>query len=213
MRCPLCQQEALEPWLHDRRRTYVRCIRCELVVVPSEHHLSAQAEKAEYDLHRNTVSDPGYRRFLRRLFVPFESRLPRGSEVLDFGCGPGPALAAMLTEAGHNCHVFDPYYAHDPTVWSRDYDGISATEVVEHLAAPGREIERLWCHLKPGGWLGIMTKRVRDKEAFGRWHYKNDATHICFFCMSTFHWLAARWGAELVVEGDDVVLLGKRAVR
>ena len=40
-------------------------------------------------------------RFLGRLAEPLVERLDPGASGLDFGCGPGPALAAMLTRRGY----------------------------------------------------------------------------------------------------------------
>jgi len=54
-----------------------------------------------------------------------------------------------------------------------------------------------------------MTKRVLDRQAFSSWHYKNDPTHVCFFSIKTFQWIAARWGADLTVPEKDVVLFTK----
>ena len=65
--------------------------------------------------------------------------------------------------------------------------------------------------LKPGGWLGIMTKRVIDQEAFSRWHYKNDPTQITFFSDQSFRWIAAQYGLALSIVDQDVVLLQKPA--
>ncbi len=185
-----------------------------MVFVPRGQHLSAADEKAVYDRHDNRVDDPGYRRFLGRLFTPLNGRLAAGSRGLDFGCGPGPALARMFDEAGHTVALYDPFYAPDDGVLGTRYDFITLSEVAEHLAAPGAVLDRLWGQLLPGGWLGVMTKRVRDREAFKTWHYILDPTHVCFFSEATFEWLAARWSAmgtpaTLVVAGDDVVLVGK----
>ncbi|WP_143711219.1 methyltransferase domain-containing protein [Shewanella piezotolerans] len=44
--------------------------------------------------------------------------------------------------------------------------------------------------LKPGATLVVMTKRVIDKAAFTQWHYKRDLTHICFYSIETFKWIA-----------------------
>ena len=104
---------------------------------------------------------------------------------------------------------FDPIYAPDSQVFARQYDFITATEVVEHLHSPGLELSRLWSCLPEGSWLGIMTKMVIDRTAFSTWHYKNDMTHVCFFCPLTFQWWAEKYGAKLVFEGNDVVLLKK----
>jgi len=184
------------------------------VFVPPAQHLSAADEKACYDLHDNQPGDPGYRRFLDRLFTPLNQRLAPNSLGLDFGCGPGPALAQMFEEAGHSVALYDPYYAPDESVLSAQYDFITLSEVVEHLAEPGKELDCLWNRLAPGGWLGIMTKRIRDQESFRTWHYIIDPTHIGFFSEATFQWLTEHWSsmgipANLVIAGNDVVLIEK----
>lgn len=211
MYCPLCGTRHNTLFHRDKRRDYLRCSQCALVFVPEAFHLSDEDEKSEYDLHRNDPGDTGYRRFLGRLFEPLQARLGARSQGLDFGSGPGPALSLMLTEAGHTMAVYDRFYADNPEVFTAQYDFITATEVVEHLRKPRAELERLWACLRPGGWLGIMTKLVIDADAFSRWHYKNDMTHIAFFSHDTFAWLARQWGTEAIHIGNDVILLQKPA--
>jgi hypothetical protein len=207
--CPLCQCADVADYFRDRRRPYLQCGQCSLVFVPQEFLLDRAAEKAEYDLHRNDVDDPRYRSFLSRLAHPLVQRLAPGASGLDFGCGPGPALAHMLREAGFDVAVYDSFYVPDESVLEQRYDFICATEVVEHLHRPGPELDRLWSQLRSWGWLGIMTKLVRDAEAFATWHYKNDPTHVCFFSAQTWRWWAQRQGATLSIIGADVILLGK----
>lgn len=178
-----------------------------LVFVPPAWYLDAAAERAEYALHRNSIDDPGYRRFLARLAEPLVARLPAAANGLDFGCGPGPALACMLREQGMQVAVYDPFFFPAREVLDGRYDFITATEVVEHLHRPGEELQRLWQLLRPGGLLGVMTKLVLDREAFARWHYKNDPTHVCFFSRQTWRWWARQQGAELTFIGADVILL------
>jgi len=105
--------------------------------------------------------------------------------------------------------TFDPFYAPEIKPLQHQYDFITASEVLEHLHHPRRELDRLWSCLKPNGSLGIMTKRVIDQEAFSRWHYKNDPTHVCFFSIETFRWLEAHWRAILTISENDVVLFTK----
>lgn len=205
--CPLCGSVDPSPFFRDPDRDYLRCRRCLLVFVHPGQRLSAGAEKREYDLHENSVDDPAYRQFLSRLAIPLQRRLPEGARGLDFGCGPGPALAAMFEESGFNVSLYDIFYYPDKAVLSDTYEFITATEVVEHLYHPGRELDRLWSLLVPGGYLGIMTKLVRDRRAFARWHYKNDATHVCFFSEDTWRWWARRHHALLTRLGADVILL------
>jgi 2-polyprenyl-3-methyl-5-hydroxy-6-metoxy-1,4-benzoquinol methylase len=178
------------------------------VFVPPEWYLSREAELAQYQLHRNDVADVGYRQFLSRLMLPLIAKLTPGACGLDFGCGPGPALAHMLRESGFEVALYDSFFAPDASVLeARSYAFICATEVVEHLHHPGRELERLWSLLQPGGYLGIMTKLVSDKTAFANWHYKNDPTHVCFFSRDTWRWWALEHDASLDIIGADVILL------
>ncbi len=208
-RCPLCGAGGVAPFARDKRREYLRCHRCRLVFVPPAYRLDAAAERVEYELHENDPDDPGYRRFLSRLFDPLVKRLPSGADGLDFGCGPGPALAAMLREAGYRVALYDPIFYPEAAAMAGHYRFITATEVVEHLFAPDRELARLWHCLQPGGVLGVMTKLVRDVEAFASWHYKNDPTHVIFFSRETWVWWAQKNDATLEFVGDDVMLLTK----
>ena len=208
--CRLCRTAGGEPF-HQDNRDYFRCPVCRLVFVPPDQFLSPHKEKAEYDQHNNSSDDPHYRRFLRRLLDPLSECLAPNSYGLDFGSGPGPTLSVMLAEAGHNMEIFDPFYAPKNEVLQQQYDFITATEVLEHLHHPGRELDQLWGCLKPGGLLGIMTKRVIDQQAFSRWHYKSDPTHVCFFSTETFGWLATHWCASWTLPEKDVVLFTKPA--
>lgn len=208
--CPLCDAKDNTLFYQDRHRPYLRCGICQLVYVPSAHYLSPENEKAEYDLHENQVTDAGYRRFLNRLWEPMQNKLQTGDQVLDFGCGPGPALGAMMEEAGMKVSLYDHFYFPNTQVLKTStYEGITSTEVIEHLHQPG-EVFLSWVNmLKAGGWLGIMTKLVKDQAAFAQWHYKNDRTHVCFFSRQTFQWLAQQHGLSLTFYGDDVMIMGK----
>jgi SAM-dependent methyltransferase len=210
LHCPLCGGSQTSPFYTDRRRSYLRCGQCALVFVPAAYWLEREAERAEYDLHQNAVGEPGYEAFLSRLAVPLAARLNAGARGLDFGCGPAPALAHMLEREGFSVSLYDSFYRPDAAALARRYDFICATEVVEHLHRPGAELARLWSLLVPGGCLGVMTKLVRDREAFAGWHYKNDPTHVCFFSQRTWQWWARRQGASLEFIGADVILLGRR---
>tara|TARA_R110002095_G_C4251835_1_gene240258 strand:- start:27015 stop:27626 length:612 start_codon:yes stop_codon:yes gene_type:complete len=194
---------------YQDRRAYFRCPTCQLVFVLPDQFLSPEEEKSQYDHHENSADDPGYRRFLGRLFDPLSQSLSPNSRGLDFGSGPGPTLSVMFEEAGHAMAIYDPFYAPDTSPLQQQYDFITTTEVVEHLHHPRRELDKLWSCLRPNGLLGIMTKRVTDLKAFSNWHYKNDPTHVCFYSIETFQWLAEYWRATLTVPENDVVIFRK----
>lgn len=202
--CPLCAH-ATDTVAEDRRRRYFQCAACALIFADPATHLAAAAEKAVYDLHRNDPADAGYRAFLARLSTPLLTRLRPGMEGLDYGCGPGPALSAMLAGAGMRMTDYDPHYAPDPAALERDYDFVTCTEVVEHFRQPAEDWARLTALLRPGGWLGVMTQLVISRERFRGWQYKNDPTHVAFYSPQTFAWIGARFG--LTVERADTAVL------
>lgn len=200
---------ATKEFYQDRQRDYFVCGRCHIVFVPPEQLLSEAEEKAAYDHHQNSPTDPEYRRFLSRLFLPLKNHIAPGSHGLDFGSGPGPTLSIMFEEIGHTITLYDYFYANNPAALRQSYDFITATEVIEHLHDPATILRQLWVLLKPGGYLGLMTKLVRDKESFATWHYKNDRTHVCFFSRPTLKWLADQWQTEVEFLGNDVMLFHK----
>ena len=207
--CPLCDSPHSHHYHSDKVRDYFQCDRCVLVFADPASRLDAAAEKAIYDLHQNDPGDTGYRRFLSRLTDPLCARLPAGSEGLDFGCGPGPTLGIMLAEAGLQVSNYDPFYADIPALLQRQYHFVTATEVIEHCHRPAREWPLLLSLLKPGGTLALMTKLVIDADAFSRWHYKNDRTHVSFFSRATFDFLAQRDGLNVEFIGNDVIMMQK----
>src|SRR6056297_3887450 len=206
-RCPVCRAPSPADFGTFEGRGYWRCDSCMARGLAPGHFPDAAAERAEYDRHDNRVDDPGYRRFLDRLATPLKARLAPRARGLDYGCGPGPALAAMLREAGHEVAVFDPVYAPDPAPLSGRYDFVTCTEVVEHFHRPADEFDRLGALLRPGGWLAVMTCFQTDDAAFGGWHYRKDPTHVVFYREGTLRQLAAARGWSCEIPCKDVALL------
>lgn len=206
--CPLCGGH-FHLWFRDHWRDYYQCDQCALVQVPEHQRLSAEEEKAHYDLHDNQVNDPAYRHFLSRLTDPLLATIRTPARGLDFGCGPGPALAAMLEENNINMSLYDLYYYPDDQVLHDHYELITATEVLEHLGQPWQVLCKLWSQLAPGGWLGVMTRRLPAHADFDRWHYRRDPTHISFYSEQTFAWLGNQWDSQPQYFGQDVALLQK----
>lgn len=216
--CPLCMVPGASLFHQDRNkrttRPYYRCENCRLVFVPSAYFLSEKEEKAEYDLHENQLDDPGYKRFLNRFWQPVKSRLridrTDKPSVLDFGCGPGPALAEMMAADGCQVALYDHFYFRDESVLKvNHYDLVTSTEVFEHLHDPKGTLEKCISLVRPGGSLGLMTKLVTEQSAFTQWHYKNDLTHVIFFSRETFHWIAQEYRLTLEFADKDVILFDK----
>ncbi|MBW4935899.1 class I SAM-dependent methyltransferase [Marinobacter sp. F4206] len=209
MKCPVCEQGQLVDFQTVRAQHYLRCPACEATVMSESSRLTEAEEKAIYEHHENESGDPGYRRFLTKLAEPLLERLEPGLSGLDFGCGPGPELAAMLTEAGMDMGIYDPFFYPNADALDQRYDFLTCTEVVEHLHHPWKVFRQLDRLLKPGGWLGIMTCFQTDDARFASWHYRRDPTHVVFYREQTLSVIAERLGWELTVPRKDVALFRK----
>ena len=204
--CPLCLSGQTSFFHEDARRLYIRCSNCWLVFVPTGQLPTAAEEKAQYDLHCNNPNDGGYRQFLQRALEPVVKYVTPPASGLDFGCGPGPTLSVMLTEQGYTVADYDPVYFNHTALLDQQYDFVTCTEVIEHVHAPAKIWALLKRLLKTDGLLVIMTKRVISDQAFANWHYKNDPTHVRFYSLQTFEYLAGLLGLSLTVCSDDVVV-------
>lgn len=208
--CPVCRAAALRPFLVVEGKAYHRCDACAATVLDPAHRLAPAAELAHYRQHENDPAEPRYRRFLARLADPLQARLAAGSTILDYGCGPGPALAAMLEEAGHEVSVFDPFFAPDRAPLEGCYDAVTCSEVAEHFHDPAGEFDRLSSLLRRGGLLALMTCFQTEDARFADWHYRRDPTHVVFYRETTLRHLAARRGWTIEVPAKDVAILQKR---
>lgn len=210
--CPVCRASRTLPFCIANGRDYWRCGTCGATFLDPRRRPDAAEEYAHYLHHENDPDDDGYRLFLARLAGPLIERLKPRRRGLDYGCGPGPALAAMLREAGHDVALYDPFFRPDRQALARTYDFISCTETAEHFHRPAEEFDRLDRLLRPGGWLGVMTCFQTDDSRFADWHYVRDPTHVVFYRKETFRHIAAmrRWVCEFPAK--DVVLLRKPAL-
>lgn len=208
--CPLCGQAAVRHLSRVRGVDFGQCGHCGLMQRDPAQWPDAESERAYYQLHRNAPDDPGYRRFLQPLFDALQPRLAADAHGLDFGCGNGSALAAMLREAGHAVALYDPLFAPDSACLDRRYDFITASEVFEHLHRPAEALAQLDRLLRPGGWLGVMTGTPPPAaEDLPQWHYLRDPTHVLFYPERTMAWIATRFGWRVELPARHVTLFYK----
>jgi SAM-dependent methyltransferase len=205
--CPVCRSDAVEAFLRDGAKDYWRCGLCEARFLDARQHPPRDEEYAHYLHHENDPQDPGYRRFLSKLADPLLLRLPPASEGLDYGCGPGPALAAMLREAGHSMALYDPFFQPDRAPLGRSYDFVTCTETAEHFHFPAQEFDRLMALVRPGGWLAVMTCFQTDDSRFRDWHYRHDPTHVVFYREATFRHIASSRSWSLEAPVKDIALM------
>ncbi len=208
--CPLCREVNSSSAITLNGKVYHLCPRCSLLFLNPIHHLAPAEEKQRYDLHNNDPDDPRYRAFLNQLVTPLLPYLRSGARGLDYGCGPGPALAQMMRARGFKMNIYDPFYAPYDTALSQQYDFITATEVVEHMHDPGVDFTRLYTTLKKGGVLGIMTRFRPDiSSELSSWHYLRDDTHVSFYNESTFKYISYLWNLKILEIGNNIAIFRK----
>jgi len=193
--------------------SYWRCSACRATFLDPSQRLPVDEEHARYRQHRNDPVDANYRLFLSKLADPLLQRLSPQRKGLDYGCGPGPALACMLGEAGHRVSLFDPFFFPDPKALEDHYDFITCTETIEHFRQPAEEFARFDRMLHPGGWLALMTSFQTDDDSFASWHYRRDPTHVVFYREETLRHIAGRLGWKCEIPRKDIVLMKKHEVQ
>ena len=211
--CPLCTCVETQLFYRSRlknlERDYLSCYSCKLIFVPARFHLSPTDAKDRYLQHNNDPDDPRYREFLSRLRDELTPRLHRGSKGIDYGSGPGPALATMLRQDGFDMRTYDLFFQPDRSVLSEHYYFVTCTETAEHFAAPRREFQTLDSILEPGGWIGLMTSMLNAPSCFPDWYYRRDPTHIAFYSESTMRSIARMFGWEVFFPRENVTLFRK----
>ncbi|MBZ0270862.1 class I SAM-dependent methyltransferase [bacterium] len=210
--CIVCASTRVTPFARVDGYDYFRCARCVATFLDPARRLSIEAERERYRRHRNDPADAGYRRHMARLADPLCARLSPGSAGLDYGCGPGPALAQMLREAGHEVRVFDPYFVPDADALAATYDFVTCTETIEHFHRPAEEFARLDRLLRPGGLLAVMTCFQTDDANFADWTYRRDPTHVVFYREVTLGRVAERFGWVCEFPAKDVAIMRKQEI-
>lgn len=195
--CPLCLNARSSRVASAHGRRFFRCPACALTFVHPDDRPSPAAEVAHYRTHENAVDDPRYRSFLSRLAEPLIERLPAGASGLDYGSGPAPALAQMLTERGFPTAAFDPFFAPDAALLGGAYDFVTCTETAEHFHYPAAEFARLAGLVRQPGIVAVMTEILDEAPDIPRWRYARDPTHVCFYDGLTMAWIADRFGWRL----------------
>ena len=209
MNCLVCDAPSINLFLKVDDKIYWKCNHCLVIFLDPKFRLSPPEEKNRYQQHNNDIHDKDYRLFLSKLFNPLKLKLQPESKGLDFGCGPGPALAEMFSEDGFEMDIYDPFFYKDDHIFSKTYDFITCTETIEHFFEPAKEIKRLDKMLTKKGILGLMTTFLSDEKGFEQWYYRKDPTHVVFYRPRTFEIIANMMGWAYEVPEKDVVLFTK----
>lgn len=153
--------------------------------------------------------------------------LAKGRDVLDVGCVGGDAGVdieltshARLARAARSClgidivadeierrrdEGYDVALADAQTFeLSRKFDVIVAADLVEHLGNSGAFLERAWKHLRPDGFLCIVTPNAlclnNALKSLAGLSVRVNREHTCWYDRTTLRQLLARYGFQPVEE-------------
>lgn len=209
--CPLCFKAQSRKILYHEKlnRDFYQCECCALVFVPRDQLLKKDEEKTRYRFHENQIRSKGYEKFLRRLIEPIVSLHQNEDKGLDYGEGHYPMLREILKDEGF-CDVdgYDLYF-NPVNLENKKYNFITCSEAIEHFNNPGSEVERISKLLLKGGTFVISTGLLSDDIDLKSWHYITDPTHVNFFSLKTFEWLASSYKFEVIETKNDLVILKK----
>ncbi|MCB4743002.1 MAG: class I SAM-dependent methyltransferase [Sulfurovum sp.] len=211
MRCHICQNKTMT--FHDEKTsvTYYHCKPCEYIFKEPSCYQTIKKQKLRYDLHENNEEDGEYRAYFQRFLDFVIPLVGKPKNALDFGCGRSILLSNMLKFMHIDTDVYDPIY-HPNTAWNtKQYELIVSTEVFEHLHDPGSIFEQLVERLVSNGYLAFQTQfHPNEVDAFKKWYYHKDPTHITFFRRKTFEALAQKYGCGYIADnGKNMIVLKK----
>ncbi|MBS0010446.1 MAG: class I SAM-dependent methyltransferase [Bacteroidales bacterium] len=207
--CPLCNnKESLKIIKGPDSRAYRECDQCRLIFTEARFLPSEESEKKRYLTHKNGIQYKGYVNFLNRAIEPALPFLNKDMRGLDFGCGPSPTLSVILEQKGLICDNYDIFFF--PDLPREKYDFIFATECFEHFFFPAKEIQHIKSLLKANGILIIMTETWKSVKAFTNWYYARDFTHVSFFHIQTFDFIAQKFEFEILKCINERVVIMRR---
>jgi len=210
-KCKLCNCKTTI--ISDKKidKNYYRCLECDYIFIDEKHILDAESEKKHYNNHDNNLESLGYVKMFEKIIDEFITSDTKDIKTaLDFGCGEGEVLPILLERKDIKCDRYDLFYFPTKVYENKNYDLIVSTEVFEHLANPLEIFKILLKHIKKDGYLLIMTYfQPENKDDFFKWFYIKDVTHIGFFSLKTFEFLASELNLKIVKSNDKNTILFK----
>jgi len=213
LKCSICGQKS-EIFEHPKSNIeYLECPLCRSISKSPKNFSNFDEQKIRYDLHDNNEDDIGYQRYFQR-FIDFALPHIVGTKrALDFGCGATPLLSHMLNSYDIECDIYDPIYYPDNSYINSRYDLIVSVEVFEHLHNPIEVFGRLINILNPNGYIAIQTAFCpRDRDKFLDWYYHLDPTHVIFFRVETFKYMAKEYGLNIVDQNNKNMVLFQKLI-
>lgn len=136
-------------------------------------------------------------------------------KILDFGSGSG-LMTKELRNRGLDVTPIEPMihgYLKDQH-FAHKFDVVLGIEVIEHLTDVWTELNEIAVRMTDNGimlFTTLLTNTFIDlpdaDEHFGKWWYKDDPTHVSFFCNKTLVAISKLGKFNVSVHGNKVFVL------
>lgn len=212
--CRICNNQAFI-FFEDSRPFYL-CKNCGVII--TESPLTLEEKEQHYQSQHATEFD--WNNYAKSILDAVSFAVTPGT-ILDFGSG-SEFLSDALTSMGYAVDSYEPMLHGDFKTgqYSVCYDLVILNEVIEHLVDVKAVIDSVHSVTRPGGiiYIGtLMTDNMMNEpasfhETFGNWWYKDDQTHVSFFCQLTFEYICAlntQHQLRLILSGPGGVILQK----
>ena len=183
--CRVCGTQAT--LFYTDTRSFYRCPLCHFIFTTQMSKRAAQ--EAHYRGQWGNQDEAFWKNQADNI-IAIILRYGAPRRILDFGSGSG-SLSRQLAARGYDVTPLEPMihgYLKDQR-YPAKFDAIVSVEVIEHLPDFWEELEQLDKVLADGGvmlFATLLTNRFIDaqdaREQFAAWWYKDDQTHVNFFC-------------------------------
>ena len=215
VKCRVCGIPSEE--FYKDTRTFYKCPVCFLIF--TEEMADEKGSEEHYKKQWREV-DPAFFKQQSDVLLDVANRFVKPERILDYGSGSG-GITLELRSRGYDVTPLEPMehgYLKDQE-YPHLFNLVIGVEVVEHLPNLWEELGELDKILEPGGVI-IFSTGMTDKfiehpqavEVFKRWWYKDDQTHVSFFCADSVAMIAHRMEYESYFLGDQLFVLKKPAL-
>lgn len=210
--CRVCDSSSFV--VFENSRPFYLCKNCGLIF--ADCPLSPEEIKEHYQSQYSIFFDWAGE---AKAVLEVVSFVVKPRKIFDYGSGSG-LFTNALRSMGFEVDNYEPMLHGDfkSKDYNSDYDLIILNEVIEHVEDVMTLFDNVCSVIKSGGIVFISTLMTdtiinesnRFQEHFNNWWYKDDKTHISFFCQLTFEYICSMYDRrqlQMLFAGANGVIL------